>query len=580
MAINIIENNTDSLGTVNDSDVVFTDITTGNASTTKHGYLKKLSGTATQYLGGDGNFTTPSGTPLDINALTGKTTPADNDITVIEDSAASFAKKKLSWVNIKATLKTYFDSLYEVLTNKDATGGYVGLTLFKINFKNVANTFTSFFTNTNTAARTYTFQDRNGTIIDTTNLVTGSTDNAIIRADGTGGATTQSTGITIDDSNNIVLPTTTAGATTGIIYKGSVRFIHNYQPSGIAEGYNLFIGLDAGNLTMVSGANNYNTSRNIGIGVNALKALTSGQNNVAIGYDALTLDTTGISNFGLGTFALSKVTTNSFNTAVGTSSGQNTTGAQNTNVGTFSGQGTLGSSTYSYCVIIGTNAGQLLTTGSYNVLIGRQAGNLLTSGASNIIIGDDVDPSANNASNELNIGNVLYGTGLYGTGRLGFTNSPTARLHLPAGTTSASSAPFKFTSGSLQTTAEAGAVEFLTDKGYLTITTGAARKEITLNDSALTSGKVPIATTNGRLTDGVGSLAIAGSSSYGAITETTFQVTIGVTMANSTYKVNVTPTNSTSAALFYVTNKTTTTFDVVYLVAITGTVAFDWAVFP
>lgn len=53
---------------------------------------------------------------------------------------------------------------------KDATGGYAGLTLFKINFKNVANTFTSFFTNLNTAARTYTFQDRNGTILDDTDL--------------------------------------------------------------------------------------------------------------------------------------------------------------------------------------------------------------------------------------------------------------------------------------------------------------------------------------------------------------------------------------------------------------------------
>jgi hypothetical protein len=53
---------------------------------------------------------------------------------------------------------------------KDATGGVAGLTLFKINFKNAANTFTSFFTNTNTAARTYTFQDRDGTIADDTDL--------------------------------------------------------------------------------------------------------------------------------------------------------------------------------------------------------------------------------------------------------------------------------------------------------------------------------------------------------------------------------------------------------------------------
>jgi hypothetical protein len=48
----------------------------------------------------------------------------------------------------------------ELQANKDASNGYVGLTLFKINFKNVANTFTSFFTNTNTASRTYTFPDK------------------------------------------------------------------------------------------------------------------------------------------------------------------------------------------------------------------------------------------------------------------------------------------------------------------------------------------------------------------------------------------------------------------------------------
>jgi len=60
----------------------------------------------------------------------------------------------------------------ENTANKDVSGGYVGLTLFKINFKNVLNTFTSFFTNSNTAARTYTFQDRDGIIADDTDLAT------------------------------------------------------------------------------------------------------------------------------------------------------------------------------------------------------------------------------------------------------------------------------------------------------------------------------------------------------------------------------------------------------------------------
>ena len=49
---------------------------------------------------------------LVINELPNKAIPVDNDITVFEDSADTFLKKKLSWSNLKATLKTYFDPLY------------------------------------------------------------------------------------------------------------------------------------------------------------------------------------------------------------------------------------------------------------------------------------------------------------------------------------------------------------------------------------------------------------------------------------------------------------------------------------
>jgi hypothetical protein len=56
------------------------------------------------------------------------------------------------------------------------------------------------------------------------------------------------------------------------------------------------------------------------------------------------------------------------------------------------------------------------------------------------------------------------------------TTVPTAVLHLKAGTATANTAPLKFTSGALNTTAEAGAVEFLTDAFYGTITTGVIRK--------------------------------------------------------------------------------------------------------
>ncbi len=89
--------------------------------------------------------------------------------------------------------------------------------------------------------------------------------------------------------------------------------------------------------------------------------------------------------------------------------------------------------------------------------------------------------------------------------------SPTAYFHLAAGTATPGSAPLKFTSGALLSTPEAGAVEFLWDKAYLTISTGPARKEFALCDTALTAGRVPYATMNGRLADS-GSLLFDGTS--------------------------------------------------------------------
>jgi hypothetical protein len=89
------------------------------------------------------------------------------------------------------------------------------------------------------------------------------------------------------------------------------------------------------------------------------------------------------------------------------------------------------------------------------------------------------------------------------TGRVGFGTGqtpPTATLFLKAGSTAANSAPIKLNSGAVMTTAEVGAFEFTTDDLYFTITTGAARQKVVLT-AGLTSGRIPYATTNGRLTD-------------------------------------------------------------------------------
>lgn len=64
--------------------------------------------------------------------------------------------------------------------------------------------------------------------------------------------------------------------------------------------------------------------------------------------------------------------------------------------------------------------------------------------------------------------------------------APTATLHLKAGSATAGTAPLKFSSGTLLAAPAAGAVEFLADAFYGTITTGAARKQFAFTDSSIT----------------------------------------------------------------------------------------------
>lgn len=59
-----------------------------------------------------------------IHGASAKTTPVDADTMPLIDSAASNVLKKVTWANIKATLKTYIDSMSSSFTNKtfDANG--------------------------------------------------------------------------------------------------------------------------------------------------------------------------------------------------------------------------------------------------------------------------------------------------------------------------------------------------------------------------------------------------------------------------------------------------------------------------
>jgi hypothetical protein len=96
-----------------------------------------------------GNETTTTTGAL-INGATAKTTPVDADFIGLMDSAASNILKKLSWLNVKATLKTYFDTLYQ------AVGTYL-----------VASNNLSDLTNTSTARTNLGLDNRSAVLAET-----------------------------------------------------------------------------------------------------------------------------------------------------------------------------------------------------------------------------------------------------------------------------------------------------------------------------------------------------------------------------------------------------------------------------
>ncbi|MFT7433854.1 MAG: hypothetical protein ACI9TY_001497 [Alphaproteobacteria bacterium] len=168
--------------------------------------------------------------------------------------------------------------------------------------------------------------------------------------------------------------------------------------------FNLGIGADA--LANAGGSSN----KNIGIGHSALQGNTSGYNNVAVGVDALTNVTVGKSNIAIGKAAL-QYNTGSNNAVLGSSAlASNGSGSDNVAAGYAAGMGTNGVTNVSNNVFLGASSGKVVVTGAdENTFVGYQSGLTVTTGARNILIGSGTDTTAVAASDELNIGNTIYG---------------------------------------------------------------------------------------------------------------------------------------------------------------------------
>lgn len=269
---------------------------------------------------------------------------------------------------------------------------------------------------------------------------------------------------------------------------------------------NFFVGTLAGTSTGISSAMTNNTA----IGYGALVSITTGDNNNALGQSTLFSNTTGSSNTAFGLAALGYNVSGSQNIAIGqlahfgsstgstnntgsnnialgqSSMGNNASGDDNVAIGSLAlyrndsgdnniaiGENALNDNISGwYNTAIGFQAGYDNTIGENNITLGRWSttGVGITSGWDNILIGRGVRAGVSRTgSNQLNIGNLIYGTSLgiddvYSGGNIGIgTSSPSAKLSVHSNSGGAATSPI-FTIGS-STAAGTGTTTLFTVTG-------------------------------------------------------------------------------------------------------------------
>ena len=165
--------------------------------------------------------------------------------------------------------------------------------------------------------------------------------------------------------------------------------------------YNVFIGENVSDAAMNDAVNN------IGVGYQALSALTQGDYNVAVGANAMVSLLTGQENVAIGQSALEAATTEAYNIAIGSgamSTVRNDGSDSNVAIGREAFTGGTGAAVGNIVIgadamnstagnaqtgtiAIGHQALTALTSGAQNIAIGYQAGDKVVGGTANILIG-------------------------------------------------------------------------------------------------------------------------------------------------------------------------------------------------
>jgi len=272
---------------------------------------------------------------------------------------------------------------------------------------------------------------------------------------------------------------------------------------------NIFIGYLAGQVLTTE-------SSNVIIGGNDGTALVGLSNHVILadgaGNQRLLINSNGAYSIGGGYGTAGYVLTSNGTgsaptwTAAGgsTSPGGSDTEIQFNDSGSFGGDAGL---TFNKTTnILSTNNGAFRPTGTIS-FSDAGAGSVYRSSADGLVFravsgsGYDLlmyDASGNGVFGVESGTSKLGSTSQMGPGLLGY-GGWNAWLNIRGGTTTNASITIR--DGVAPSSPAEGQIWRTTDKVYNVIQTGAATKEFTLNDIALTSGRIPYVTTNGRLTD-------------------------------------------------------------------------------
>ena len=369
-----------------------------------------------------------------------------------------------------------------------------------------------------------------------TRLQPGSTDNRIIRADGTGNATIQGSSVVLDDdgriyiddgNNNVVFGEYALNANTSGQHNISLGyrslFLNDDGDDNVAIGENALFSNTEGRYNVAVGAYSlYSTTTadsNVAVGYYALRQ-NAAEENVAVGNNALYSNTYGGSNTAVGHEALQYSKTNNYLTAIGAESLANQSGDYNvgvgykalkynssatSNIGIGNRAGYYNSNSYNIAIgdeslyynsgINNTTVGHYslksVATADNNTAVGYCAGyndNQLATASNSIMLGANTftDRSNQVVIGDENVVETQLRTGVYvGSTSATAHTQPTAKLHIAAGSASAGTAPLKLTSGTNLTSPEAGAIEY--DGTYLYFTdSDSTRRTISFGWSEVT----------------------------------------------------------------------------------------------